>query len=121
MIYGNVLMHTYDDININANILLAGDIAIPSSADIKGPLDMIQIPLLSPNNFQFRRDGVTTITITKDSEGNIIYSDSPRRTPNFSRPIKDLYQALETDLWTTDMASIIRGMLDKAVEVLTNN
>ncbi|WP_314020833.1 hypothetical protein [Mogibacterium diversum] len=121
MICGNVLMHAYNDININANILLAGDIAIPSSANIKEPLDVIQIPLLSPTDFQFRRDGITTITITKNSEGNIIYSDSPRRAPNYSRPIKDLYQALETDLWTTDMSSIIRDMLDKAIEVLTNN
>lgn len=121
MICGSVLMHACDNININANIFLAGDVAVPSSADIKGHLDMIQIPLLSPKDFQFRRDGITTITITKDSEGNIIYSDSPHRAPNYSRPIKDLYQALETDLWTTDMSSIIRNMLDKAVEVLTNN
>ena len=121
IICGNALMHAYDDININANILLAGDIAIPSSADIKGPLDVIQIPLLSPKDFQFRRDGITTITITKDSEGNIIYSDSPHRVPNHSRPINDLYQDLENDLWTTDMASIIKDMLDKTVEVLTNN
>lgn len=124
MICKNALIHAYDDININADILLAGDVAIPSQADIKGPLDVIQIPMLSPKNFKIRWDGITTITITKDSEGNIIYSDSPYRSPTYSRPINDLYQELENDenpIWTKDMASIIKDALDKAIEILTNS